>query len=173
MQTQQIILGAGCFWCAQSIYHQVIGVVDSQCGYIGGTATSANYEAVCQGNTRHIEAVRVVFGAPRTLQDILALFFVIHDPTSLDRQGGDIGRQYRSAIFYQTQDEYDIATQMIAQLCAQGLDIQTKLYKAGNFYIAEDYHQHYFAKNPNQGYCNAVIPPKIAKARTAFNDWFR
>ncbi len=167
---QQIVLGGGCFWCTESVFLAVKGVCAVTSGYMGGQAACANYEAVCTGTTGHIEVVQVMFDDTIiSLETILAIFFAIHDPTSLDRQGNDIGSQYRSAIFYYDDNQKQIIDAAI-QAASQQYErpIVTQVAPVAPFFAAEDYHQNFFAKNPTQGYCNFAIPPKLAKLHQYF-----
>lgn len=167
--TEQAILAGGCFWCTEALLKDVRGVQKIESGYIGGQVPHPTYKQVCSGDTGHAEAVRVTFDpAQLSYHDLLSLFMVTHDPTSLNRQGADVGTQYRSALFPQTPQQEEVARQVIAELGAQGVfdkPIVTSIEHAGDFYLAEDYHQDYFAQNPMQPYCAAVIAPKVAKLR--------
>ncbi len=160
-------LAGGCFWCLEAVYDELMGVVDVVSGYSGGEAVNPSYEAVCTGATGHAETVQVTFDPSRiTYHEILEVFFSIHDPTSLNRQGADVGTQYRSAIFYHTPEQKAIAEQVIQEMEEEnvwGKKIVTQLVPFQVFYPAEDYHQEYFKRNPYQGYCMAVIAPKVAK----------
>jgi peptide-methionine (S)-S-oxide reductase len=168
----QITLGGGCFWCLEAVYDQVRGVTDVVSGYAGGQLANPTYEDVCSGLTGHAEVVQVTFDpAQISLEDILHIFFTIHDPTTLNRQGNDIGTQYRSAIFYHTPEQKQVAERIIAELTAARLwnrAIVTQVVPLNHFYPAEDYHQEYFARNPGQGYCRVVIAPKVAKFRQKY-----
>ncbi len=167
---QHIVLGGGCFWCTESVFLAVKGVRAVTSGYMGGSAAHANYEAVCTGNTGHIEVIWVDFDdSIITLDTILAIFFAIHDPTSLDKQGNDIGSQYRSAIFYDNPNQKAIIDKAI-QTASLNFErpIVTQVAPMTAFFAAEDYHQNFFAKNPTQGYCNFAIPPKLAKLHQHF-----
>ena len=162
-------LAGGCFWCLEAVYDELIGVVDVISGYSGGYVASPSYEAVCTGETGHAETVQVTFD-PQVIsyRELLEVFFTIHDPTTLNRQGADVGTQYRSAIFYHSPDQKSIAEQIIRELGDQkiwGKPIVTELKQYTTFYPAEAYHQEYFKRNPYQGYCMAVIAPKVAKFR--------
>jgi len=173
MSTQEIAtLGGGCFWCLEAVYNQMEGVISAKSGYMGGLLPDPDYHSVCTGKTGHIEVVQVTFDpAITTYREILEVFFAIHDPTSIDRQGNDAGTQYRSAIFTHTEEQRQIAEAMIDELDAEdiyGRPIVTEVRPGETFYIAEDYHQEYFRKNPNQGYCAAVVGPKVAKFRQKF-----
>lgn len=167
------ILAGGCFWCTEAVFQRVSGVLGVEPGYIGGEgAASANYEAVCRGDTGHAEAVRVRFDPERiTYDDILAVFFATHDPTQLNRQGNDIGTQYRSAIFWTTPAQRDAASAFMAELEHSGVfaaPVVTRLVEAGEFHPAEPYHHDYFNRNPQQAYCSYIIGPKLAKFRDRF-----
>jgi peptide-methionine (S)-S-oxide reductase len=165
-------LAGGCFWCLEAVYDQLRGVEDVVSGYSGGRRPNPTYEQVCTGATGHAEVVQVTFD-PRivSFRDILGVFFAIHDPTTLNRQGADVGTQYRSAIFTHSPEQKAMAEEVIAELNAAGLwmrPIVTQVTAFEAFYPAEDYHQEYFARNPNQGYCQAVVAPKVAKFRKQF-----
>jgi peptide-methionine (S)-S-oxide reductase len=165
-------LAGGCFWCLEAVYDQLRGVEDVVSGYSGGRRPDPTYEQVCTGATGHAEVVQVTFD-PQVVgfRDLLGVFFAIHDPTTLNRQGADIGTQYRSAIFTHSPEQKAIAEEVIAELDAAGLwprPIVTQVAPFEAFYPAEEYHQEYFARNPNQGYCQAVVAPKVAKFRKQF-----
>ena len=172
MATEVTTLGGGCFWCLEAVYDQLKGVTDVVSGYAGGQTVNPSYKAVCTGTTGHAEVVQVTFDPDVvTLADILKVFFTIHDPTTLNRQGADVGTQYRSAIFYHSAEQKTIAEQTIAELTEAKLwpdPIVTEVTALDVFYPAEDYHQEYFVNNPNQGYCRVVIEPKVAKFRQKF-----
>lgn len=165
-------LGGGCFWCLEAVYDDLHGVVDVVSGYAGGSVANPTYKQVCSGDTGHAEVVQVTFDPDViSYRDILNVFFAIHDPTTVNRQGADIGTQYRSAIFYHSPQQKATAEQAIAELGAAGLwgnRIVTEVTPAPAFYPAEDYHQEYFRRNPNQGYCQMVIAPKVAKFRKQY-----
>jgi peptide-methionine (S)-S-oxide reductase len=162
-------LGGGCFWCLDAVYEQMAGVTSVESGYTGGHVTNPDYRSVCTGRTGHIEVVRVEFDPELTsYRNVLEVFFAIHDPTSRDRQGNDAGPQYRSAIFTHNDDQRATAQAIVAELKADGLEVVTEVLPAAVFYRAEEYHQHYFATNPGQGYCAMVIAPKVAKFRAKF-----
>lgn len=172
--TQTAILAGGCFWCLEAVFDDLQGVLSVESGYAGGHVPNPTYEQVCTGRTGHAEAVRIKFD-PQTItyRDLLNIFFSIHDPTTLNRQGNDVGPQYRSAIFYIDDTQKQTAQEVIAQISAAGLwpnPIVTEVTPFSNFYIAEDYHQEYFARNPYQPYCQAVIAPKVVKFRKQFTD---
>jgi peptide-methionine (S)-S-oxide reductase len=162
-------LAGGCFWCLEAVYKELRGVERVVSGYIGGTGANPSYQQVCSGTTGHAEAVQLTFD-PQVVSytDLLDIFFTIHDPTTLNRQGADVGTQYRSAIFYHTDEQRAVAEEVIARLTAEELwdaPIVTEVVPAGEFYPAEDYHQDYFERNPTQPYCRAVVAPKVAKFR--------
>ncbi len=166
------ILAGGCFWCLEAVYDQVEGVRSVESGYIGGELENPTYEAVCGGYSGHAEAVRITFD-PKVIsyRELLEIFFAIHDPTTLNRQGNDRGTQYRSGIFYYTTTQRHTAETLIKTLTDEKLydaPIVTQVTPAGQWYEAESYHQEYFARNPLQGYCQFVVSPKVAKFRKQF-----
>jgi peptide-methionine (S)-S-oxide reductase len=167
-------LAGGCFWCLEAVYDQLRGVEDVISGYSGGRRPNPTYEQVCTGATRHAEVVQVAFDPQEiSFREILGVFFAVHDPTTLNRQGADVGTQYRSAIFYHSPEQKAAAEEVIAELGAAGLwprPIVTQVAPFEAFYPAEEYHQEYFARNPTQGYCQAVVAPKVAKFRKQFMD---
>ncbi len=174
-QRARIVLGGGCFWCTEAVYRELEGVLAVRPGYAGGSAATADYRAVCGGETDHAEVIEVTYDPARiTLGRILRLFFSIaHDPTQKDRQGADIGRQYRSAIFYDSERQKQVAAAYIAQIEAARLfdaPIQTELVPLEAFYEAEDYHHDYAARNPSQPYIRMVAQPKVEKLRAAHRD---
>ena len=165
-------LAGGCFWCLEAVYDELKGVVDVVSGYSGGHVASPSYENVCSGETGHAETVQVTFD-PKVVsfKDLLEVFFTIHDPTTLNRQGADVGTQYRSAIFYHSPEQKATAEQVIQELGSEGIwpnAIMTEVKPFTIFYPAEAYHQEYFKRNPYQGYCQAIIAPKVAKFRHKF-----
>jgi peptide-methionine (S)-S-oxide reductase len=165
-------LAGGCFWCLEAVYDRMKGVESVESGYIGGKAPNPTYEAVCTGRTGHAEAVQITFD-PNVVsyRELLEVFFAIHDPTTLNRQGHDVGSQYRSAIFYHSPDQKAVAEDVIATLTKDKVfddPIVTEVVPDATFYVAEDYHQEYFARNPTQGYCVAVVNPKVVKFRKLF-----
>lgn len=169
---QVATLAGGCFWCLEAVFDEVKGVVSVESGYAGGHVDNPSYRAVCTGATGHAEVVQVTFD-PNVIsfRDVLNVFFAIHDPTTLNRQGADVGTQYRSAIFHHDDEQKRIAEELISELNAQKIwdrPIVTEVAKLDKFYMAEDYHQEYFAKNPYQPYCQAVVAPKVAKFRKHF-----
>jgi peptide-methionine (S)-S-oxide reductase len=167
-------LGGGCFWCLEAVYDELKGVAQVESGYMGGKVANPTYRAVCSGNTGHAEVVQVHFD-PKVVsfRQILEVFFTIHDPTTLNRQGADVGTQYRSVIFTHTPAQAEIARTVIAELDAAKLwpnKIVTEVTPAETFYVAEEYHQEYFARNGGQPYCQVVIAPKVAKFRKHYLD---
>jgi peptide-methionine (S)-S-oxide reductase len=162
-------LGGGCFWCLEAVFNELRGVQEVVSGYSGGTTPDPTYEQVCTGTTGHVEVVQLTFDpAVVSLREILEVFFSIHDPTTLNRQGADVGTQYRSVIFYHTPEQKRVAEEVIAQLEEAGVwgdPIVTELTPASDFYAAEDYHQEYFWRNQGQPYCQVVVAPKVAKFR--------
>jgi peptide-methionine (S)-S-oxide reductase len=171
MGTSEIAtLGGGCFWCLEAVYDQMEGVLSVESGYMGGHVPNPDYHTVCAGRSGHVEVVQVTFDpAVAPFRDILEVFFAMHDPTSMDRQGNDSGPQYRSAIFYHDEAQRATAQELIAELDGDGAGpIVTELRPATAFYVAEDYHQEYFANNPRQPYCSFVVSPKVKKFREKF-----
>jgi peptide-methionine (S)-S-oxide reductase len=165
-------LAGGCFWCLEAVFKDLRGVEQVVSGYIGGSTPNPTYQQVCSGMTGHAEAVRLTFD-PQVVsfRELLEVFFTIHDPTTLNRQGADVGTQYRSAIYYHSPEQQATAAEVIAGLNAADLwdaPIVTEVTAAPEFYPAEDYHQDYFERNPAQGYCRAVVAPKVAKFRSKF-----
>lgn len=168
---ETFVLGGGCFWCLDSAYVQFKGISDVTCGYTGGAVANPSYEAVCNGNTGHAEVVSVSFDPEViTSEQILDIFFTLHDPTQLNRQGNDVGTQYRSSMFYSSQEQKETFEAAIERAkVIWGDDIVTELSPLRELYAAEDYHQDFFAKNPNQGYCVAVVAPKVSKVRAKYS----
>jgi peptide-methionine (S)-S-oxide reductase len=175
MKTEIATLGGGCFWCLEAVYQQMKGVVAVESGYAGGHVPNPTYEQVCEGTTGHAEVVRIEFDpAVVHYREILEVFFTIHDPTTLNRQGNDVGTQYRSVIFTHTAEQEAIAKQVIAEMAnVWDAPIVTELLPVPAYYKAEAYHQNYFRNNPLQGYCAFVVAPKITKFRSTFSDKFR
>ncbi len=165
-------LAGGCFWCLEAVFAELEGVQDVVSGYAGGSVPHPTYKQVCNGDTGHAEVVQVTFDpAVLSYRDLLKVFFAIHDPTTLNRQGADVGTQYRSAIFTHSDEQEKIADEVIAELNAEKIwddPIVTEVVPAESFYPAEDYHKEYFRRNPNQGYCRMVIAPKVAKFRKEY-----
>jgi peptide-methionine (S)-S-oxide reductase len=172
MTTQVATLAGGCFWCLEAVFEQLKGVKKVESGYSGGHVPKPSYEAVCTGTTGHAEVTQVTFDPDViSFRDLLAVFFSIHDPTTPDRQGGDVGTQYRSAIFYHDDDQRRVAEDLVRELEAEHVfddPIVTKLEPLAAFYPAEEYHREYYRRNPNQPYCRAVIAPKVAKLRSKY-----
>ena len=167
-----IYLGGGCFWCIESVYKKIKGIVSITPGYMGGKNPNPTYEEVCEGYTNHVEVVKLEYNDDINISQILSIFFVVHDPTSINRQGADVGTQYRSAIFCKSNERSNIVD-YIQDLGNKDFFIDkivTEVNDISDFYIAEDYHHDYFAKNPGNGYCQAVINPKLAKLRLGFSD---
>ncbi len=171
-ELQTITLGGGCFWCTEAVFVKVRGVTDVESGYCNGHVVKPSYEQVCSGDTGHNEVVKLVFDpAQISLREILEIFFVIHDPTTLNRQGNDAGTQYRSGIYFSTPEQGEIATNMLAEMTQSkvfGRPIVTEVLALSNYWPAEDYHQDFFERNPFQGYCVAVAAPKVEKFRKTF-----
>jgi peptide-methionine (S)-S-oxide reductase len=169
---ERALLGGGCFWCLEAVFERLRGVSLVESGYAGGKVPNPTYQAVCTGATGHAEVVRITFDpAVISYRELLEVFFAIHDPTTLNRQGHDVGTQYRSAIYYYSNEQKETAEAVIAKLSADHVfarPIVTELTPAPEFFKAEDYHQGYYRTNPDQGYCQLVIDPKLAKARQAF-----
>jgi peptide-methionine (S)-S-oxide reductase len=173
--TEVAILGGGCFWCLEAVYLEARGVTRVESGYMGGTSASPTYEQVCAGTTGHAEVVRLEFD-PNVIsyRDILEIFFTIHDPTTLNRQGNDVGTQYRSVIFTTSPEQEATAHKVMAEMAAVwDAPIVTQLLPAEHWYKAEDYHQNYYAQHPLQGYCAFVVGPKVAKFRKTFSERLR
>lgn len=167
-------LAGGCFWCLEAAFEQLDGVLSVLPGYMGGHDPQSTYEAVCRGNTGHAEVVQIAFDPARIdFETLLAAFFTIHDPTTLNRQGHDVGTQYRSAIFFHDAGQQAVAEAMIGRLDGEGIwasPIVTEVTPASTFFVAEEYHHQYFRRNPEQGYCVAVVAPKAQKLRKVFAD---
>jgi methionine-S-sulfoxide reductase len=169
-----LTLGGGCYWCVEAVYERLEGVQEVISGYSGGRMKDPTYEMVCTGTTGHAEVVRVIFDTTKTsVYEVLKVFFTVHDPTTLNRQGADVGTQYRSVIFYRNEQQRRIAGELIAVLNEEKVypnPVVTEVSPLKAFYIAEDYHQDYYARNPSQGYCRLVIQPKIDKFEKVFKD---
>jgi peptide-methionine (S)-S-oxide reductase len=170
--SQTITLGGGCFWCTEAVFVAVQGVLDVESGYSNGQTERPSYEQVCTGRTGHNEVVKLVFDpALVSLRELLEIFFVIHDPTTLNRQGHDVGTQYRSGIYFSSPAQQEVAQSLIAEMAASGVyrePIVTEVLPLANYWPAEDYHQDFFERNPFQGYCRAVAAPKVEKFRKTF-----
>lgn len=170
MATEIATLGGGCFWCLEAVYQELKGVQHVESGYTGGHVPNPTYEQVCEGTTGHAEVVKLTFD-PEVVsyREILEIFFTIHDPTTPNRQGNDIGTQYRSAIYYHSPEQHDTAKHVLAEMAnVWDAPIVTELTPAGPYYKAEDYHQNYFRQHPLQGYCAFVVAPKVGKFRKTF-----
>ena len=175
---EKATLGGGCFWCLEAVFDEIEGVTEVVSGYAGGKTDHPTYEAVCAGITGHAEVVQISFD-PSVVgyRDILEVFFAIHDPTTPNRQGADVGTQYRSAIFHHSEDQRAAAAAVIEEVQAEKIwgnaPLVTEVVPLDRFWPAEDYHQEYFARNPGQGYCRAVVAPKVAKFRQKFSHRLR
>lgn len=172
MATETAMLGGGCFWCLEAVYQELKGVQAVESGYSGGRVLNPTYEQVCEGTTGHAEVVKVTFDpAIVSYREILEIFFTIHDPTTLNRQGNDTGTQYRSVIYFHSAEQQVTAKHVIAEMAnVWDAPIITELSPAQTYYKAEDYHQNYFRQHPLQGYCAFVVAPKVAKFRKTFAD---
>lgn len=170
-------LGGGCFWCLEAVFQDLKGVENVESGYAGGHVANPSYQLVCTGTTGHAEVVQITFDPDViSYSELLEVFFTIHDPTTLNRQGGDVGTQYRSAVFYHNPQQKAEAARVIAEISAAGTwddPIVTEVVPLETFYRAEEYHRDYFQRNPDQAYCRAVIAPKVAKARKQFLEKLR
>lgn len=171
-QAETITLGGGCFWCVEAVFDDLRGVEDVVSGYMGGATANPTYEDICGGRTGHAEVIQVMFDpSVISFREILEVFFAVHDPTTLNRQGNDAGTQYRSVIFYHTAEQKEIAERVIQSVGGGKVwddPVVTEVAPAGVFYPAEDYHQEFFKRNPHQGYCMAVVSPKLSKFRKNF-----
>lgn len=174
MTTETATLAGGCFWCLEAVFDDLKGVLSVESGYMGGSVENPTYEAVCTGRTGHAEVVQITFDSDLlSYADLLRIFFVMHDPTTLNRQGADVGTQYRSAVFTHSPQQAESAREVMAETAAAGIwsdPIVTEVAPASAFYVAEPYHQEYYARNPYQGYCQVVIAPKVAKFRKLYFD---
>ena len=170
--TELATLAGGCFWCLEAVYKDLRGVVRVVSGYAGGHVEAPTYREVCEGTTGHAEVVQITFDPTLTsYRELLEVFFTIHDPTTLNRQGADVGTQYRSAVFYHTPEQRETAEAVVAELNAEKIwdaPIVTELAPLSEFYPAEGYHQKYFRNNPGQGYCRAIVAPKVSKFRQKY-----
>jgi peptide-methionine (S)-S-oxide reductase len=172
MATEMATLGGGCFWCLEAVYQHLKGIQHVESGYTGGHVPNPNYEIICTGESGHAEVVRLTFDPDVVnYRDILEIFFTIHDPTTLNQQGNDIGTQYRSVIYYHSPDQQTVARQVIAAMAhVWDAPIVTELGPAGTYYKAEEHHQNYFRQHPYQGYCAYIVAPKVSKFRETFAD---
>lgn len=172
MMKETTTLGGGCFWCLEAVFDNLQGVESVTSGYMGGQVLNPTYEQVCSGQTGHAEVVQIVFDPNQvSFKEILEVFFTIHDPTTRNRQGNDVGPQYRSVVFFHTPEQKNIAEETIKEWDINRIwdaPIVTQIFPAAIFYPAEEYHQNYFKNNPYQGYCMAVVAPKVAKFRAKF-----
>ena len=170
--TQTLTLGGGCFWCTEAVYVKVRGVTDVESGYCNGQTVAPSYEEVCTGRTGHNEVVKLEYDPDQvSTRELLEIFFVIHDPTTVNRQGNDVGNQYRSGIYFTTPEQAEEARALIAELAAArafGQPIVTEVLTLDNYSAAEEYHQDFFERNPYQGYCMAVAAPKVSKFKKTF-----
>jgi peptide-methionine (S)-S-oxide reductase len=171
--TSTLVLGGGCFWCTEAVFVQVRGVVDVESGYSNGHVQHPSYEDVCTGETGHNEVVKLEYDpAQVSTRELLEIFFTIHDPTTLNRQGNDVGTQYRSGVYFSTPEQEQVAREVIAEINADAgfftRKVVTEVLPVQNYWPAEDYHQDFFERNPHQGYCMAVAAPKVAKFRKTF-----
>jgi peptide-methionine (S)-S-oxide reductase len=177
MTTATAVIGGGCFWCTEAVFLELEGVSAVQSGYAGGSVVNPTYEQVCTGRTGHAEVIRITYDpAVISYADLLRVFFATHDPTTLNRQGNDVGTQYRSAIFPETEEQTRIAREVMAEIEARGIwgrPLVTTIEPLTAFYPAEAYHDDYFARNPNAGYCRVIVAPKVAKVRKEFTDRLR
>jgi methionine-S-sulfoxide reductase len=174
LTTDTITLGGGCYWCVEAVYEMLDGVTKVESGFSGGTVKNPSYREVCTGSTGHAEVVQITFDNTKTsLDEILKVFFTVHDPTTLNRQGADVGTQYRSVIFYRNNNQYKVAKSIIDEINKEnvyGTPVVTQLSALTNFYMAEDYHQDYYNQNKGDQYCRMVIQPKIEKFEKLFRD---
>ena len=176
-QHETVVLAGGCFWCTEAVFDQVRGVLSVESGYSNGLAPAPSYEDVCTGTTGHAEVIRIVFD-PQVigLRELLQIFFATHDPTTLNRQGADVGTQYRSGIYWTDEAQARTARELIDELTAEGVfedPIVTEVEPLHNYHRAEDYHQTFFARHPFHGYCMAVAAPKVQKLRRVFAQWVK
>lgn len=172
MTTETATLGGGCFWCLEAVYQELKGIEQVESGYTGGQVPNPTYAQVCEGKTGHAEVIRLTYDpAVISYREILEVFFTIHDPTTLNRQGNDVGTQYRSVIYYHSPEQEETAKQVIAEMAnVWDAPLVTELSPAGVYYKAETYHQNYYRENPLQGYCAFVVAPKLSKFRQTFGD---
>ncbi len=170
MASEVITLGGGCFWCTEAVFEMVDGVTAVTSGYANGHVANPTYAQICEGDTGHVEVVRVEFDPARiTLREVLEIFFATHDPTTLNRQGNDVGTQYRSGIYFHSAEQRAVAEVVLGEAQkGHGGRVVTELLPLDSWWPAEDYHQHYFARNPGQGYCAFVVAPKVEKFKRTF-----
>lgn len=170
-QLETATLGGGCFWCLEAIYNELKGIIKVESGYAGGTTPNPTYKQVCTGKTGHAEVIQITYNPSITFKEILQIFFTMHDPTTLNRQGNDVGTRYRSIILYHNQNQKQTAEQVIKDITKEKIwndPIVTQIEPYQTFYKAEDYHQEYYKNNPEQPYCRIIIAPKIAKLRKQY-----
>lgn len=174
---ERATLAGGCFWCVEAVFEELRGVVEVTSGYAGGHVENPSYEAVCEGDTGHAEVIEVVYDpAEISLEQLLGVFFTVHDPTTLNRQGPDVGSQYRSAIFYEDDEQREVVESFIEELEDEGVyedEVVTEVERRETFYEAEPYHQDYFEKNPGSTYCQVNTQPKLRKVRETYGDLLR
>jgi peptide-methionine (S)-S-oxide reductase len=174
---QTIVLGGGCFWCTEAVFKEVRGVTDVESGYSNGDIERPSYEEVCTGRTGHNEVIKLTYDPDQvSTRQLLEIFFVIHDPTQMNRQGNDVGTQYRSGIYYTTPEQKQVAEDLVREVSQDklfGKPLATEVLPMANYWPAEEYHQDFFEKNPTQGYCLAVAAPKVAKFRKTFTELTR
>jgi peptide-methionine (S)-S-oxide reductase len=177
LKTETAIFAGGCFWCVEAVYSRLKGVVKVDPGYTGGKTSNPTYKEVCDGNTGHAEACRIEFDPSAiSYKELLEVFFQVHDPTTLNRQGNDVGTQYRSAIFYHSEEQHKAALEILKKVENEHIypdKIVTQIVSSVNFYVAEDYHNDYFEKNPNQPYCTYVVAPKVKKFEKSFQNYLK
>jgi peptide-methionine (S)-S-oxide reductase len=177
MTTATAVVGGGCFWCTEAVFLELDGVSGVKSGYAGGSVVNPTYEQVCTGRTGHSEVIRITYDpAVISYADLLRVFFATHDPTTLNRQGNDVGTQYRSSIFPETEEQTRIAREVMAEIEERGIwgrPLVTTIEPLTTFYPAEAYHDDYYARNPNAGYCRVIVAPKVAKVRKEFTDRLR
>lgn len=173
-KAETAVFGGGCFWCTEAVFSELKGVTSVESGYAGGHTKNPSYEEVCSGTTGHAEVIKITFDpAIVSFEKLLEVFFLTHDPTTLNRQGADVGTQYRSAVFYTSNEQKEKANEVIKAISdkqAYSNPIVTEVSELSNYYVAENYHQDYFSRNGNQPYCRIVIQPKMEKFRKAFSD---
>ena len=171
MNKEVAVFAGGCFWCTEAVFNQLNGIISAKPGYSGGDVVNPTYEEVSSGETGHAEAIQIEFNPEEiSYKDLLTVFFASHDPTQLNRQGADVGEQYRSAIFYMNEGQQKQAQEYIDELKAEGIDVVTQLEESSAFYEAEDYHKNYFERNKNAAYSQAVISPKLEKVQEQFQN---
>ncbi len=174
MKTKTVVFGGGCFWCTEAIFHEINGIISVEPGYAGGNLADPTYDQVCSGTTGHIEVTKIEYDPDLIkFKDLLKVFFGTHDPTTLDKQGNDVGSQYNSAIFYTTDEQKKESEKAIKDLKDSGIEVVTQVRPLEKFYKAEDYHKNYYLKHKDQPYCLAVIDPKLKKLRNEFGEFLK